>query len=113
MSASIGRQSPDGEAIMREEILTTIPQQQSDSVLEVVLVVKENNRSCIELRQLVWGSGLGWYRQHTLTLEATAARALLRGLKQLRNRCGGDGDLGQERKVIPFRRGDLLHEAMG
>ena len=98
---------------MREEILATIPQKQSDSVLEVVLIIQENNRSCVELRQLVWGSGLGWYRQHTLTLETTAARALLRGLKQLRSRFGGDGNLSQERKVIPFRRGDLLREATG
>ena len=98
---------------MREEILATIPQQQSDAVLEVVLIVKENNRSCVELRQLVWGSGLGWYRQHTLTLETKAARALLRGLNQVRNRCEGNGNLSQERKVIPFRRENVLHEATG
>lgn len=102
-----------GKALMREEILATIPQQQSDSVLEIVLVSPETNRSRVELRQLVWGSGLGWYRQHTLTLEATAARALLRGLNQLRKRLGADGSLSQEKKVVPLRRGNAFREATG
>jgi hypothetical protein len=98
---------------MREEILATIPQKQSDSVLEVVLVHNEDDRSRIELRHLVWGSGLGWYRQHTLTLEATAARALLRGLRQVWSRLGVQGEPPQESKVIPFRRGNSLREAAG
>ena len=65
---------------MREEIIATIPQDEAGVTLEVALVHPEAEDACIELRHLVWGKGLGWYRQKTLRLEAPAARSILRAL---------------------------------
>ena len=86
---------------MREEIIATIPQDEAEVRLEVAFIESETDDACIELRHLVWGKGVGWYRQKTLRLEAQAARSLLRALGQARHRLvSGDG--APARKVIPF-----------
>jgi hypothetical protein len=51
---------------MQENIITAIPQGSADTVLEVALIYDDNQDVHIELRYLVWGAGVGWYRQHTL-----------------------------------------------
>ena len=87
---------------MREEIIATIPQDDAEVSLQVALVHTDGNDACIELRHLVWGKGLGWYRQKTLRLESQAARSLLRALGQVRHHLVPKGTAGPSRKVIPF-----------
>lgn len=87
---------------MREEIIATIPQDDAEITLEVALVHTDTNDAYVELRHLVWGKGLGWSRQKTLRLEATAARALLRTLGQVRHRLALGSTATCARKVIPF-----------
>ena len=88
---------------MREEIIATIPQDGEVS-LEMALVYTDTDDASVELRHLVWGKGLGWYRQKTLRLEAPAAHALLRSLGQVRHRLVPKGGAASARKVIPFPR---------
>ena len=87
---------------MREEIIATIPQADAETTLEAALVHTDTNEASIELRQLAWGKGLGWYRQKTLRLEAPAAHALLRALGQVRHRLVSGDAAASPRKVIPF-----------
>ena len=86
---------------MREEIIATIPQA-GEVNLEVALVHTDAEDATVELRQLVWGKGLGWYRQNTLRLEAPAAHALLRSLGQVRHRLVPTGSVASAGNVIPF-----------
>ena len=86
---------------MREEIIATIPQN-GETTLEVALVYTDAEDASVELRHLVWGKGLGWYRQNTLRLEAPAGHALLRSLGQVRHRLVPAGKVASARKVIPF-----------
>lgn len=89
---------------MREEVIATIPQDE-ELTLEVALVYTDTQDASIELRHLVWGKGLGWYRQNTLRLEAQAGHALLRSLGQVRHRLVPAGKAASVRKVIPFPGG--------
>ena len=86
---------------MREEIIATIPQD-AEVTLEVALIHTDTNDACVELRHLVWGKGLGWYRQKTLRLETRAAHSLLRALGQVRHRLVPADKAASARKVIPF-----------
>lgn len=87
---------------MGEEIIARIPQDGSELTLEVALVHDDADGFQVELRHLVWGKGLGWYRQKTLRLEAQAAHSLLRTLGQVRHRLTPIGKGSSARKVIPF-----------
>jgi hypothetical protein len=69
-----------------EEVIATIPQDKSGSRLEVVLIHEPPESPRVELRHLSWGEGIGWYRQHTLKLDAVAIRALGRLLSQVQQR---------------------------
>lgn len=89
---------------MREEIIATIPQA-GETTLEVALVYTDTEDASVELRRLVWGKGLGWCRQKTLRLEASAAHALLRTLGQVRHRLVPGDAVTSGRKVIPFPGG--------
>jgi hypothetical protein len=74
-------QQPQGQADDKPEVvLATIPQRSDDTVLEVVMMHKADGATDVELRSLVWGNGLGWYRQHTLQLDGTTARNLIQAL---------------------------------
>ena len=89
---------------MREEIIATIPQDNAEVTLEVALVHTDTCDAYVEMRHLVRGKGLGWYRQKTLRLESQAARSLLRALGQVRQRLVPAGRAGAARKIIPFPR---------
>ena len=93
---------------MREEIIATIPQDDAEGTLEVALVQTDANDVYVELRHMAWGSGLGWYRQKTLRLEASTAHSLLRALGQTRHRLVGGGAAASGRKVIPFPDVDAI-----
>lgn len=91
---------------MWEEIIATIPQEREDVVLEVALLHSGEGGTEIELRSLVWGNGLGWYRQSTLTLDNAAAQKLLCVLGSVR-RCLAPAHLipdnhGRGTKVLAF-----------
>ena len=86
---------------MQENIIAAIPQGSADTVLEVALIHDDSQDVHIELRYLAWGSGVGWYRQHTLKLDRPAAQALLRTLGYVQGRLRTAPD-GQARKVIPL-----------
>ena len=87
---------------MREEIIARIPQDGRETTLEFALVHGDTSEVFVELRHLVWGKGLGWYRQKTLSLEGPAARALLRAMGQVRHRLVPGDTTSPVRKVIPF-----------
>jgi len=87
---------------MPETIIASIPQEQDDTVLEVALIHDGATEPRVELRSLIWGTGLGWYRRQTLTMDGATARDLIRSLTQAHRRMGGSAEFG--RKVIPFPR---------
>jgi len=89
---------------MREEIIGTIPQADGDKVLEVALMHDDTGQTEVELRYLVWGKGLGWYRQQTLTLDGTTASNLLCRLSSVRHRLRPKPDRRPEKNILPFPR---------
>jgi hypothetical protein len=89
---------------MHEEILATIPQADGETMLEVVFMRGTEGQTVVELRHLVWGKGLGWYRQQTLSLDATTASNLLCRLSSVRHRLRSKSDSGQRGNILPFPR---------
>jgi hypothetical protein len=89
---------------MREEIIGTIPQGDGDKVLEVALMHDDAGQTEVELRYLVWGKGLGWYRQQTLILDGTTASNLLCRLSSVRHRLRPKADRRPEKNILPFPR---------
>lgn len=87
---------------MHEEVIAAIPHEGGDTLLEVALMRDGVGSAGVELRYLVWGSGLGWYRQYTLTLDSAAARALLRTLSAVQHRLEQKIANGRVSNVIPF-----------
>lgn len=87
---------------MPETIIANIPQARDDTVLEVALIHDGTTEPRVELRSLIWGTGLGWYRRQTLTMDSATARDLIRSLSQAHRRMGSGAECG--RKVIPFPR---------
>jgi hypothetical protein len=85
-----------------EVVLATIPQRSDNTMLELVMLPGADGSTNIELRSLAWGSGLGWYRQHTLQLDGAAAHHLIQALGVVERRVERqDRDL-LGRKVLPF-----------
>jgi hypothetical protein len=98
----LGQQShgqTEGKAEVR---LATIPQKSDDTVLEIVMMHEANGATNVELRSLVWGSGLGWYRQQTLQLDGTTARNLIQALGIVQRRVEHQGLSALARDVLPF-----------
>ena len=91
---------------VHEEILAAIPQDQPGSRLEVVLIHEDPEHTRLELRHLLWGDGIGWYRLHTLQLGAPAVRALGRLLRQVQQRLDRSMMSGPGNTVLPFPRLD-------
>jgi hypothetical protein len=87
---------------MQEEIIGTIPQANGDTMLEVALMHDDAGQTEVELRYLVWGKELGWYRQQTLTLDGTTASHLLCRLSSARHRLRPEADRRPERNILPF-----------
>jgi hypothetical protein len=89
-----------------EEVIDTIPQKRGDTILEVALIHHGANRTDVELRSMIWGNGLGWYRQSTLVLDQATARRLLSALGSVRRRIAPERVAGTEpqdgTKVILF-----------
>jgi hypothetical protein len=86
---------------MQEEVIATIRQNDSSNLLEVALVQDGASGPRVELRVLSWGTGLGWYRQHTLRLDRTAARALLHTFDRLQRRLERSTFPALGRQIIP------------
>lgn len=89
---------------MQEEIIGTIPQVEGELILEVALIHDEAGRTRVELRHLIWGKELGWYRQQTLTLDGTTASQLLCRLSSVRQRLRGKPHSCPRDNVIAFPR---------
>ena len=89
---------------MLETIIATIPQERDDTALEVALIRDDGREPRVELRSLIWGTGLGWYRRQTLTMDRATARALIQSLSQARRRMGGASASESGRNVIPLPR---------
>jgi hypothetical protein len=87
---------------MYETVIATIPQDTSDHVLEVVLIDDQGQGPRVELRTLAWGNGLGWYRQHTVTLDSASLQGLQRTLGQLQSYIRHSTPRRQSATVIPF-----------
>jgi hypothetical protein len=88
----------------KEEVLATIPQRSGDTVLEVVMIHDAIGATTVELRSLVWGNSLGWYRQHTLRLEGTTARDLIQALGIVQRRMEHQAADVLAHKILPFPR---------
>jgi hypothetical protein len=86
----------------QDEILATIPQEGGETALEVAMTHNSLNDVSVELRYLVWGKGLGWYRQHTLRFNGTAARDLIRALGIVQRRVEAQLVESLGCKVLPF-----------
>ena len=87
-----------------EVVLATIPQRNDDTVLEIVMTHEADGATNVELRSLVWGDGLGWYRQHTLQLDGTTARNLIQALGVVQRRVEHQGIDVLARRILPFQR---------
>jgi hypothetical protein len=85
-----------------EVVLATIPQRSDDTVLEVVMMHRADGTTSVELRSLVWGNGLGWYRQHTLQLDGTIARNLIQALGVVQRRVEHQSIDALVHKVLAF-----------
>ena len=95
---------------MREEIVATIPQGDGELMLEVALKQDEAGRTMVELRHLVWGRELGWYRQQTLTLDGTTASNLLCRLSSVRQRLRPKPDSRQRNNILSFPCRQAQHQ---
>jgi hypothetical protein len=93
-----------------EVVLATIPQRSDDTVLEVVMMHRANGTTNVELRSLVWGNGLGWYRQHTLQLDGTATRNLIQALGVVQRRVEHQSIKALGHRVLTFP-GSLQQDA--
>ena len=91
---------------LQENIIAAIPQGGADTVLEVVLIYDDSQDVHIELRYLIWGTGVGWYRQHTLKLDRTAAQTLFQTLGYVRSCLTKLSPDGSAKKVIPLSNVD-------
>src|SRR5215831_3888055 len=87
---------------MHEKVIEVIPQDTSDHMLEVVLIDDQTQGLSVELRTLAWGNGLGWYRQHTVTLDSASLQGLQRALGQLQGQIRRRPPRRQSATVIPF-----------
>jgi hypothetical protein len=92
------RQTPDRP----EVVLATIPQRSDDTLLEIVMTHEADGATNVELRSLVWGSGLGWYRQHTLQLSGTSARNLIQALGVVQRRVEHNSLDALVHNILPF-----------
>jgi hypothetical protein len=72
--------------------------------MQVVMIHHATGVTDIELRSLVWANGLGWYCQHTLQLDGTAARDLVQALGIVQRRVEREAVDGLTHKVLPFPR---------
>jgi hypothetical protein len=85
-----------------EVVLATVPQGHDDTVLEIVMIHGANGVTNVELRSLVWGNGLGWYRLHTLQLDGATARNIIQALGVVQRRVEHQGIEAMERRLLPF-----------
>jgi hypothetical protein len=92
----------DDQDDRKEEVLATIPQTPGDMIIEVAMIHTATGTTAVELRSLVWGNGLGWYRQHTLQLDGTTARELIQALGIVQRRVEREAVESLSHKVLPF-----------
>ena len=100
----LGQQSQRQADDKAEVVLATVPQRHDDTVLEIVMIHGADGVTNVELRSLVWGNGLGWYRQHTLQLDGATARNLIQALGVVQRRVEHHGIDAMTRRVLPFPR---------
>jgi hypothetical protein len=96
---------------MHEKVIAAIPQDTADHMLEVAFVDDPVQGPRVELRTLAWGNGLGWYRQHTVTLDRASLQGLQRVLGQIQSRIKHSPPQRQSATVIPFPCAPLRHAA--
>jgi hypothetical protein len=100
----LGQQGHQQAKNQSEVVLASIPQQSDDTILQIVMVHAAGGATNFELRTLVWGNGIGWYRQHTLQLAGTAAQNLIQALGVVQRRVECQGSDAVVRKVLRFPR---------
>ena len=94
--------SLEEEDDMHEKVIAAMPQGTSDHMHEVVLIDDQAQGPRVELRTLAWGNGLGWYRQHTVTLDSASLQGLQRALGQIQGYIRHSTPQRQSATVIPF-----------
>jgi hypothetical protein len=87
---------------MHEKVIAAIPQGTPDHVLEVALIDDPAQGPRVELRTLAWGNGLGWYRQHTVTLDRASLQGLQHVLGQIQGSIRHTTPQRQSATIIPF-----------
>jgi hypothetical protein len=100
----LGQQSQGQADDKSEVVLAIVPQKPNDTVLEIVMIHSADGVTNVELRSLVWGNGLGWYRQHTLQLDGATARNLIQALGVVQRRMEHQGIDALAHRVLPFPR---------
>jgi hypothetical protein len=76
------------------------------TAVEVALVDGADGEKDIKLRSVVWGDGLGWYRQQTLTLDSNDITALMRALGTAQARLRPLPAKAPAQPLTPLRRVD-------
>jgi hypothetical protein len=87
---------------MHEKVIAAIPQDTSEHMLEVALINDPAQGPRVELRTLAWGNGLGWYRQHTVTLDRASLQGLQRALGQIQSCIRHSSPQPRSATIIPF-----------
>jgi hypothetical protein len=100
----LGQQSQGQAENTSEVVLATLPQRHDDTVLEIVMIQDAGGVTNVELRSLLWGNGLGWYRQQTLHLDGATARNLIQALGVVQRRVEHQGSEGAAGRVLSFPR---------
>ena len=90
-----------------------IPNGGPNTAVEVGLVNGADGKRDVELRSLVWGDGLGWYRQQTLTLDRDAVTALVQALGTVQARLRTPTSTAHARIITPVSRATRRVEAPG
>ena len=98
----LSQESPRQTSDRLEMVLATIPQRSDDTVLEIVMMHEADGATNVELRSLVWGNGLGWYRQHTLQLDGPSTRNLIQALGIVQRRVEHHSLDALAHNILPF-----------
>ena len=79
-----------------------MPNGDAKTAVEVALVNGADGNEDVELRSVVWGDGLGWYRQQTLTLDSRDISALIHALGTAQARLRPSPTQSSQSTLTPF-----------
>jgi len=88
-----------------ERVLGVVNGKTEDEVIEIVLDHDEQGRERIQLRSCQWGSGIGWYTQKSLEIDAGQVDRLIQTLQRASRRSETrPAETSSLSVVVPFSR---------